>query len=765
MSLYGNVRRIGSQQFQFDRIYPTRVAMDQAMVSGSDGVHVGRFVLIEYGQRYEILNDETITRQQFNPETKQLEEVEYPKWKERDTFAERRQADQAAYGSNYDSTVWQKIYSEGYEKYIMVAELNAILPKLDIDVEGSLIYSSADASEADDDIYDAFNKKVENIKVDLNKPYFDQYQDTEMAYLLHYPMPLQLNVDADSIDFNANGFNIFYSVPKDPSESYIHWLTDGFYGDNYDAQGNPGATGEDIKYPRTNLSALLSSKTLRMHMPVFGNTVADLYDLIYGHPAYERDDNNEVIIKPNGEPQIAYYRTPGGNYLDVHGHILKKIDNKYVIVNDAGNPIDADGNEITSNYQVCDGDLVLETLRPYFKPYRDKYPYIVDPSTERQKGAYSEGVPDNIIVNGEKEVEVAFDEDGNKILRTPLNDTDDNMYWTKFVPNIGDILTNNSAGLAALLTELFGIRNPLTGEIKYWLLNDWTAEQYNVEGNTPTIRNKPEVVTYLTETKYQDLDGLFNSEEHNENGQRYSSQRKKWLKGTNITNSDIKIPIYSVTGNPVKDLNGNEIIDTVGYTENYQYYTVTKNQNGDVLAPGHWYTDINSWALRRVSNLPQNLGLDVPSITLLDPVKYENSTGEVYEGIILNSSASSILVTQTAPRGYTVAINAKLEATNQTDKVLRAFSRTNNNENIGQWLGFDLKVTEYNILKLKRGTAALTASDLQESQNFMLYPSQPDNYGHILQWVNATELKNQAFTVTISNTLGEMVTITFTLAS
>jgi len=37
--------------------------MDKAMVSGSDGVHVGRFVLIEYGQRYEILKDETITRQ------------------------------------------------------------------------------------------------------------------------------------------------------------------------------------------------------------------------------------------------------------------------------------------------------------------------------------------------------------------------------------------------------------------------------------------------------------------------------------------------------------------------------------------------------------------------------------------------------------------------------------------------------------------------------------------------------------------------------
>lgn len=47
----------------------------------------------------------------------------------------------------------------------------------------------------------------------------------------------------------------------------------------------------------------------------------------------------------------------------------------------------------------------------------------------------------------------------------------------------------------------------------------------------------------------------------------------------------------------------------------------------------------------------------------------------------------------------------------------------------------------------------------------MLYPSEPDNYGHILQWINATELKNQAFSIILSNTLGEEISITFTLAS
>ena len=598
MSVYGNVRRIGSQSFQFDRIYPTRTAMAEAMRGGSDGVHVGRFVLIEYGQRYRVLLGETITRQEFDPESGELQDKVYPKWEETEEFQLRRQTDYENFGAGYDSTVWQKIYSDGYEQYIMVAELNAVLPKLDIDVEGGMIYSQATEGETPDEVYDAFNNKVEDIKVHLNKPYFDQYQDTEMAYLLHYPMPIQLNVDSQSIDFNEDGFNIFYGTQKDPSESYIHWLTDDFYGDNYDAYGNITSVESNIAYPRTNLSALLNSKTLRMHMPVFGNTVSDLYDLLYGHPAYERDSNGQVIIQPNGLPQIAYYRTPGNYFMDVHGHILRTnkdlwpdttfSSTEFIIVNEIGNPIDEEGNEIPNynqnNVLKCTGELILETLRPYFKPYRDKYPYIVDPAT---------GVPIEI--------------DGENILRTPLNDTDDGMYWTKFVPYISDILSNNSAGLAALLTELFGIRNPLTGEIKYWMLNDWTAEEYNPEGNTPTIRNKPEVVTYLTKTQYQNLDYLFDS--HGENGKPFSSQRKRWLAGAQVT-SDTEIPIYGANGLPVLDNNGYQEIGEIDYDENYQYYNVIKNKNGNVLEDGHWYVDINTWALRRISNLTINFVLN-----------------------------------------------------------------------------------------------------------------------------------------------------------
>lgn len=619
MSLYGNVRRIGSQQFQFDRIYPSRVAMDEANSTRSDGVHVGRYVLIEYGQRYDSEKDENgnivqTYRNEFDPATGTLNKVPYPKWIERDEFKQRRTDDFNAYGMNYDSTVWQKIYSNNTEKYIMIAELNAILPKLDINVEGSLIYSEANEENPADEVYDAFNNQVDNVNVEINKPYFDHIQDTEMAYLLHFPQPIQLNVDAESIDYNAAGFNVFYDSPKDPTLSYIRWITDDFYGYNYDANGHVTENTGDIVYPKTDLTALLNSRTLRMHIPAFGNAISDLYDMLYGHASYERDPvTNEVIYLPyidpltgkedpskHGEPQLAYYRTSKGYLMDVHGHVLRpepdvypeafkagKNPKKYVIVNDNGNPIDADGNEIARNadggysqaLQYCTGELVLDALRPYFKQYRDKYPYIMDLTT----------VPP-----------VETD-----TVRNPLNDMNDDMYWKKDVPGIDKILANNSAGLAAILTELFGVKNPLTGEIKYWLLNDWTSEEYNEEGNTPTLRNKPEIVTYTTKTEYQDLEELFNTQEaaHSINS-RYPTDRKRWLRGVNVKDPNTKIPVI--------DINTNKEITSanqkVGYTEDYSYYKVEKNNDGSVLEDGHWYLDLDGWSLRRVfTNLPDNL--------------------------------------------------------------------------------------------------------------------------------------------------------------
>jgi hypothetical protein len=50
MSLYGNVKKIGSASFQFDRKYNNRKQMDD--LARVDGVYAGRYVLVEYGERF-----------------------------------------------------------------------------------------------------------------------------------------------------------------------------------------------------------------------------------------------------------------------------------------------------------------------------------------------------------------------------------------------------------------------------------------------------------------------------------------------------------------------------------------------------------------------------------------------------------------------------------------------------------------------------------------------------------------------------------------
>ena len=720
MSLYGNVRRIGSQQFQFDRIYPSRYAMDEANREKSDGVHIGRYILIEYGQRYDSERNEQgeviyTYRNEFDAATNEMKQIPYPKQIEREEYTAAREVDTEKYGMNYDSTVWQKIFSNGVEKYIMIAELNAILPKLNMSVEGSLIYSVAENEEDADEVYDAFNNKIEGINVEINKPYFDQYQDTEISYLLHFPQPIQLNVDSDSIDYNEAGFNIFYDTPKDPSPSYIHWTTDDFYGKNYNADGQESSS--DIVYPKTELTALLNSRTLRMHIPAFGNAISDLYDMLYGHASYERDENNNIIYLPNREPQIAFYRSPKGLFLDVHGHYLTTItvngvSTERVIVNEDGQPIDEDGNVIEKNDQgqflsplrTCSGELVLDSLRPYFKQYRDKYPYIMDTST--------------------------LPPQPTDIQRNPLNDTMDDMYWKKDVPGIDKILSNNSAGLAALLAELFGVKNPLTGEIKYWLLNDWTSEEYNEEGNTPTLRNKPEVVTYSTMTEYQDLESIFAEKEASQANNQYANNRKKWLTGVKVTAADTNIPIINNDQEEVRK-------EPVGYIQDYSYYLVKSPESDNpVFEDGHWYVDISSWALRKV-----------PSIL---PNGLEEKTFKIFASNILQIPNNNIA---TANQG-----KVSISKTNDDIVIvgdLDQLGTYNKNGNLKKWIAVDIKTNVKDVSTLTVDGQPLTQEDLQEIEAAGL------KKGHFLYYVDAEAINNNPLSITVTRQDGTGLTITF----
>ena len=185
MGFYGNITNTTRTQFQFDKVYPNRYEMDK--LGWADGVYIGRFVLVEYDDEYHL---DTFTRVTMNNGkaylngingvliTKsmiELNDIVYttsshltpdtglaPKdcvfYKctsaysagstEPATFIAITQFNGTAYtdnyhidlntygtGRGYDSTVWQKVYTDGREKYVMVAELNSVVPTFAISTD------------------------------------------------------------------------------------------------------------------------------------------------------------------------------------------------------------------------------------------------------------------------------------------------------------------------------------------------------------------------------------------------------------------------------------------------------------------------------------------------------------------------------------------------------------------------------------------------------------------------------------------------------
>lgn len=215
MGFYGNITNTARTQFQFDKIYPSRTAMENQC--SKDGVYVGRYVLIEYdspvqsnyktafrqGTVAEFLDGSYLymsknfeeanrvpyfadqywdydwdstdiidgvvegtrvrvkeTEDQYIEQTLVAKVGEYTfyecigasgqaeghaaKFKYiatdyTDNYSTNYNRDKAAYsnsiGRGWDSTVWQKVYEDGKEKYVMIAELNSVVPTFDIQAD------------------------------------------------------------------------------------------------------------------------------------------------------------------------------------------------------------------------------------------------------------------------------------------------------------------------------------------------------------------------------------------------------------------------------------------------------------------------------------------------------------------------------------------------------------------------------------------------------------------------------------------------------
>ena len=338
MSFYGNIREdMTKSQFQFDRIYANRYAMDSAVSATedvtngiaykTDGVFVGRFVLVDYnikqdrqnpgfaiGEQAEELarggffitktsngdyflaeeldrleggNEHVVTvissdkaeyfayyKQEQNKYVGPNGEARFSKIGEEpiDQTAEAEatvvfvnsKVDRDKYGATYDATVWQKVIYHNKEQYVLVAKLNSNKP----DIEGRLIAPS-------------------------DRPEIKEL--TENSYSFYYPAPWLVNGE---VNFGNNSHGDQYIGVKEydyhfanRDNSVIITKEASADGEYYDATTEALVKGEK----EDTLNFVFS-------IPEFKEALSNFWDLIYGPGIYSTDENgNHKIIEPELE--------------------------------------------------------------------------------------------------------------------------------------------------------------------------------------------------------------------------------------------------------------------------------------------------------------------------------------------------------------------------------------------------------------------------------------------------------------------------------
>lgn len=310
MGFYGNITNTSKTQFNFDRIYPNRKAMDDACKNG-DGVAIGRFVLVEYGEADDYIKN-------YN--------IDIPEY---------------GVGRGYDSTVWQKIYVEPledkdqFEKYVMIAELNSVVPTFEISVDAPT-------------------------EVPLD-PHFDK-ESTNVWYKMHMQPNWGMRVAAAAdnnfsdeknekdenlnIYYNKEGFSVEKRNLDEITENKIS-ITDNASGKLYNDCDDTGKILSENKVVKNDV------KEISIMLPTLGNTISNIWDIVYG-------TERNLDIKWNSKKGLRLVDNNGYNKENVQtiaGCINSVHDLMGMIIED----------EIPTNLEDYSDDVIYYKDNKYYK--------------------------------------------------------------------------------------------------------------------------------------------------------------------------------------------------------------------------------------------------------------------------------------------------------------------------------------------------------------------------------------------------------------
>ena len=565
MGFYGNITNTSRTSFQFDKTYPSRYSMDRSVAS--DGVFIGRYVLIEYdrginkldyvtaykrpvsksrngfgatlksegvvtefiigattgdrmitsgtiiripGQqkdgknyfnytyktikltkdtyeknKYYIYEGDDISGE-FKLSTKDYNSAEtyyYLSYGDKDEYYlvsgdvgseptyTRIQSDEngtqasqyvfnfsqdyRVYGASrgYDATVWQKVYTENVQKYVMVAELNSVVPTFDISADapsvipviphfdtdstnvyykihwqpswglrtksadsglmvrplqddgnvdiGADVNASEDAKEFPSDVKTSWLKEYYDKNTGLSRQLYLNYNEKE-----HTGAWEEIDDDTDTatvpaaIYFNKNGFDAS-KVSYSDDKAYAGWkdkkVTDeivltptGKSGHVY----NPH-DGTYDKKPKVD------TQEMEIMLPSLGDAVAKMWDMIYGG----RDTSKAIQQTGRRNTDVAW-------------------EDGYVVLNRQGLRMTKDdkviyGEDTTGNNKY--NTAAVNTLAGCINSVHDLMGMIISPKADLSEMEDAEGLEDDRIY---------FDKQNGGYYRRHLTYTYDDIPFT-----------------------------------------------------------------------------------------------------------------------------------------------------------------------------------------------------------------------------------------------------------------------------------------------------------------------------------------------
>ena len=415
MGFYGNITNASNTSFSFDKIYPNRFIMDSKC--GTDGISVGRFVLVEYeteavvgsggslkpkevtvsptengnfiasfnGETLKFVENKTnkeqevtygeVVKTQHNGENIYLiciggtEEVE-PIAVFNDlaisdetftTYNINYQTDFSKYMKNYESSVWTKTATEEGFKYVQVAELNGVVPTFALSVEaptemplapyfdgdstnvyydlhvqpswGFRVAAAADGAPSDEFV------EYEKNKLDIkeNKNIIQVYCNFDQS--ISYPVQggdtalsnltagwyqtkwvdgkryvVVFGSDGKEYYLDPENEKIYNAIEKQKHNADIYYNKAGFEPKTRshveDIDNNISITADGYSGKEYEIADLTTDRKeqapdiqqLHIILPSIGNTISDIWDIVYGEDRYQNIDwidlsNTEDIKK------------------------------------------------------------------------------------------------------------------------------------------------------------------------------------------------------------------------------------------------------------------------------------------------------------------------------------------------------------------------------------------------------------------------------------------------------------------------------------